>query len=187
MSILVPIGISNRHIHLTEDVYNKLFKEKMTLKKELNQYGEFASNQTLTIKSDKGIIKNVRVIGPFRNYNQVEITRSDARILGLNPPVRTSGDVTNSETITLVSEIASVTLENACIIATRHIHMNEETAKELGLENNDIVKVQINTQKSGTIDAIVKITSNGYFEMHIDTDDANAFLLNNNDKVEIIK
>ena len=187
MNILVPIGISNRHIHLTEDVYNYLFKEDMTVKKELNQYGEFASNQTLTIKSDKGIIENVRVLGPFRNYNQVEITRSDARILGLNPPVRNSGDLRNGETITLVSEIASITLENACIIATRHIHMNEEKAMELGLENNEIVKVQINTQKSGSMDAIVKVTNNGYFEMHIDTDDANAFLLNNNDKVEIIK
>lgn len=187
MSILVPIGISNRHIHLTEDTYNKLFNEKITIKKELNQLGEFASNQILTIKSKDGTIENVRVLGPFRNYNQVEIAKSDARILGLNPPVRNSGDLANSETITLVSNKGQVTLENTCIIATRHIHMNKEKSTELGLINNQIVKVRINGQKSGIMDAIVKITDNGYFEMHIDRDDANAFLLNNGDEVEITK
>lgn len=186
MNIKVPVGVSNRHLHLTKEVYDKLFTEELTVKNYLNQPGEFASNQTVTIKTAKASIENVRILGPFRNYNQVEISKSDAYLLGLNPPVRTSGDLENCETITLVHNDKSITLENACIIANRHIHMNNEKALELGLTNNQEVNVKINGDKSGVITAYTKITDNGYFEMHIDRDDANAFLLNNNDEVEII-
>lgn len=186
MNIKVSVGISNRHIHLTKEVYEMLFDEELTVKNYLNQPGEFASNQTVTIKTAKARIDNVRILGPFRNYNQVEISKSDAYLLGLNPPVRTSGDLDGSETITLLYDDKSITLENACIIANRHIHMNNEKALELGLTNNQEVRVKINGEKSGIINAYTKITDNGYFEMHIDRDDANAFLLNNNEMVEII-
>jgi len=186
MNIKIPVGISNRHVHLTKEVYEKLFDEEVTLKNNLNQPGEFASNQTVCIKSDKGIIANVRVLGPFRNYNQVEISQTDAYKLGLNPPVRTSGDLENSETITLINNDKSVTLENACIIANRHIHISSSKAKELGVENNQLVQVKINGEKSGIVDVYIKTTENGYLEMHIDRDDANAFLLNNMDEVEIL-
>lgn len=187
MNIKIPIGISNRHVHLTKEVYEILFSEELTIKKNLNQPGEFASDQTITIKSDKGIIKNVRILGPFRSYNQVEISKSDAFKLGLNPPVRTSGELANSETITLISNDKSVTLENACIIANRHIHISAAKAEELNLKNGELVQVKIHGEKSGILDAYIKITDNGYFEMHIDRDDANAFLLNNNDEVEILR
>ncbi|MBQ6687246.1 MAG: phosphate propanoyltransferase [Bacilli bacterium] len=186
MNIKVPVGISNRHVHLTKEVYEELFDEELTLKNELNQPGEFASIETLTIKTPKGSIGNVRVLGPFRNYNQVEISKSDAYVLGLNPPVRTSGDLENSEKITLINGDRSITLENACIIANRHIHMNPEKALSLGVTNNQLVNVKIAGDKSGVVTAFVKITENGYFEMHIDRDDANAFLLNNNDEVEVL-
>jgi len=186
MNIKLPIGISNRHVHLTKEVYEMLFSEELSLKKELNQPGEFASNQTVTIKSDKGVIENVRILGPFRSYNQVEVSKSDAYLLGINPPVRASGDLENSENITLIHNDKSVTLNNACIIANRHIHISKDKALELGLTNNQEVDVKIFGDKSALIKAYIKITDNGYFEMHIDRDDANAFLLNNNDEVEIV-
>jgi len=186
MNIKTRVGVSNRHVHLTKETYEQLFDEELTIKNSLNQPGEFASQQTVTIKTDKNIIENVRVLGPFRNYNQVEISKSDAYILGLKPPVRTSGDLLGSENITLINGNKSVDLKESCIIANRHIHISNDKAEELGVTNNQKVKVKISGDKSGVIDAFIKITDNGYFEMHIDRDDANAFLLNNNDEVEII-
>ena len=187
MNIKIPVGVSNRHVHLTKEIYDVLFDEEISIKNNLNQPGEFASNQTITIKTDKGIIENVRILGPFRNYNQVEISKSDAYKLGLNPPVRTSGDLMHSETITLINKDKEITLENACIIANRHVHISSARAEELNLKNNEVVQVKINGEKSGVVNAFIKITDNGYFEMHIDIDDANAFLLNNNDEVEILR
>ena len=186
MNIKVSVGVSNRHVHLTKEVYEMLFDEEITIKNNLNQPGEFASNQTLTIKTSKDSIDNVRILGPFRSYNQIEVSKSDAHILGINPPVRTSGDLENSETITLVNKDKSVTLNNACIIANRHIHMSEAKALELGVSNNQPIDIKITGDKAGIITAYTKITSDGYFELHVDRDDANAFLLNNNDEVEMI-
>ena len=174
------IAISNRHVHLTKETYEMLFNEPLTMKKPISQIGEFASNQTL-------IIERVRVMGPHRDYNQVEVSRSDAYVLGINPPVRESGDLEDSESITLVTEKNEITLENVCIQAERHVHMNEKMAEELGLKNDDLVKLIINNDKGGEMEAFIKVKSNGFFEIHIDRDDANAFMLNNDDKVEIKK
>ncbi len=181
------IAISNRHVHLTKELYEELFDEPLTMKKPISQIGEFASNQTLTIKGPKGTIERVRVMGPYRNYNQAEILKSDAYILGINPPVRESSDLEDSETITLVTDKKEITLKNICIIAERHVHMNEKKAKELGFKNDDLVKLIVNNDKGGEMEAFIKIKSNGFFEIHIDRDDANAFLLNNGDEVEIRK
>lgn len=181
------IAISNRHIHLTKEIYEELFDEPLSMKKPISQIGEFASNQTLTIKGPKGIIENVRVMGPHRNYNQVEVSRSDAYILGINPPVRESGDLEDSESLTLVTVKKEITLENICIQAERHVHMNEKMAEELDLKNDDLVKLIINNDKGGEMEAFIKIKSNGFFEIHIDRDDANAFMLNSGDEVEIKK
>ena len=181
------IAISNRHIHLTKEIYEKLFDEPLSMKKPISQIGEFASNETLTIKGPKGMIEKVRVMGPHRDYNQVEVSKSDAYILGLEPPVRESGDLEDSETITLITPKNEITLENVCILAERHVHMNDKMAEELGLKNDDLVKLIINNDKGGEMEAFVKIKSNGFFEIHIDRDDANAFLLGNGDEVEIKK
>lgn len=181
------IAISNRHVHLTKETYEMLFNEPLTMKKPISQIGEFASNQTLIIKGPKGIIERVRVMGPHRDYNQVEVSRSDAYTLGINPPVRESGDLEDSESITLVTEKNEITLENVCIQAERHVHMNEKMAEELGLKNDDLVKLIINNDKGGEMEAFIKVKPNGFFEIHIDRDDANAFMLNNGDKVEIKK
>ncbi|MCM1052361.1 MAG: PduL/EutD family phosphate acyltransferase [Ruminococcus sp.] len=187
VKIYGTVAISNHHLHLTKEVYEKLFDEPLSIKRPLNQIGEYASFQTVTLKTEKDTIENVRIIGPFRPYNQVEISRSDARKLGLNPPVRESGDLEDSEAITIVGKTGEVTLDNACIQAERHVHMNKYKAEELGLKHEDLVKLRVDNDKGGDMEAIVKVSENGYFEIHIDVDDANAFLLKNGDEVEIIK
>ena len=177
------VAISNRHVHLTKETYEKLFDEPLTKKRDLNQIGQFAANQTLDIINDDTIFENVRIVGPFRNYNQVEISKNDARKLKLNPPVRTSGDLENSETITLRTNKAIITLENSCIIADRHVHFNTLEAEKYHVKNADKLKLHIMGEKRGTIEAFAKVSDDGYFEAHLDTDDANAFLLNTGDEI----
>ena len=186
MKKLVKVGISNRHVHLTKEVYKTLFSSELTKKKDLTQIGDFAANETVTLKTKKGIIENVRIIGPYRNYNQVEISKSDARELGLNPPVRKSGDLENSETITIIGEKGEITLENVCILAERHIHLNPSDALNWQVKDGDMVSVSVKGDKSCLLNAHIKVSENGVPAFHIDTDDANAALLNNDEKVEVI-
>ena len=182
----VTVGISNHHVHLTEEVYHNLFSTPLTKKKDLHQIGDFASQQVVTLKTQKGILENVRIVGPFRKYNQVEISRSDAYFLGLNPPVRNSWDLEESEEITLAGDIGKMTLKNVCILSTRHVHMDYQLAEELGLINNQKVKIQVFGDKSCLLDAFIKISENGYFELHLDWDDANAAGLKNGDEVKML-
>lgn len=186
MQLKTTIGISNRHVHLTSDTYKILFGDRKLEKlKDINQVGQFASSLTVTIKTAKNEIKNVRVMGPFRKYNQVEISKTDARVLGLNPPIRQSGVLDDSESITLVGEVGSVILENCCIIAERHVHITNEIRDKYNIKEGQVIKVKIDTIKKGKIEAFARISDDAYFEVHLDTDDGNAFLLNNNDEVEL--
>lgn len=185
MEYNINARISNRHVHLTEDLYNMLFDEALQKRNDLNQVGQFASMQTLTIKNGDKIIENVRVLGPFRNYNQIEISKKDARTLGLNPPVRRSGDLIKTPSITLVTKKGEV-ITDGVIIANRHVHMNYEDAVKYGVKDKQIVKIKIDGDKSGVVDAEIKVSDDGYYELHLDTDDANAFLLNDNDIVTMI-
>ena len=185
--IIGKIAVSNRHVHLTKEIYNLLFDEPISIKRPLNQIGEFASFETVTLKTEKSEIPNVRIIGPLRKYNQVEISRTDAYQLGLNPPVRQSGDLEDSETITLIGPKGKVTLNDACIQAERHVHMNAKKAEELGLKHEDMVHLIVDNDKGGVMDAFVKVSDNGFFEIHIDKDDANCFLLKTGDEVVIEK
>lgn len=186
MKKLVKVGISNRHVHLTKEVYKTLFSSELTKKKDLTQIGDFAANETVTLKTKKGMIENVRIIGPYRNYNQVEISKSDARKLGLNPPVRKSGDLENSETITIIGEKGEITLENVCILAERHIHLNPSDALNWQVKDGDMVSVSVKGDKSCLLNAHIKVSENGVPAFHIDTDDANAALLNNDKEVEVL-
>lgn len=186
----VNIGVSNRHVHLCKEDLEILFGKNYALevKKELVQPGEFASSSVVTIKTDKDSISNVRVLGPVRNYTQVEISKTDAFKLGLNPPVRDSGDLEESESVTLIGPNGSIDLEKGCIIATRHIHITPSKVKELGLEGMKTVNVKLYGEKGGILSNVsLKINDNYAFEMHIDTDDANAHLVKSGDIGEIIK
>ena len=182
------VGISNRHVHLNEEVYNKLFGDaEFTKAKDLTQPGQFASTLKVTLKTEKGEIENVRVLGPLRKYNQVEISKTDAFKLGLNPPVRNSGDLKGSENIILVAGENEVVVNECCIIPARHIHITEEQMKEFGFEGKETVRVKVGGEKGGILDNVyLKAASDSYFELHLDTDDGNAFLIKQGDEVEII-
>ena len=181
----VKVAISNRHIHLTEDAYRLLFEKNLTKKKDLSQKGEFAANETLTIENGDKKIENVRIVGPFRKYNQIELSRRDARTLGINPPVRRSGDLKDAISLVITSDAGSYNLKECCIIQSRHVHMNQSMADALKLEDNEEVNVRVDGPKGGVLKAFVKISENGVFEFHIDTDDANSFDLENGDEVEL--
>ena len=181
----INIRVSNRHVHLTKETYELLFDEPLVKKYDLNQVGEFASIQTVTIRSEDKVLENVRVCGPFRKYNQIELSKRDARSLGLNPPVKRSGDLEDSLVVTLETAKGSVNT-NGCIIMSRHIHMTSDDALKYGVINQQIVGIKIDNEKGGIAMAEVKISDNGYYEAHFDTDDANAFLIEDNDKAKMI-
>lgn len=184
----VKTGVSARHLHLSNEDFEFLFgKEEMKKVKDLNQTGEYASNLKVTLKSEKSEINNVRILGPLREYTQIEISKTDAVKLGINPPVRDSGDLKNSASIIICNNDKELKKEYGCIIATRHIHMSSTDALKLGFDNHQKVKVKVDTIKGGILENVfIKIKDNFVFEMHIDTDDANAHLLNNGDICEII-
>ncbi len=185
----ISIGVSNRHVHLTREAVDVLFGLNFELeeKNKLNQPGQFASNSLVTIKTEKSEITNVRVLGPLREYNQVEISKTDAYKLGINPPVRDSGDLADSCGITIIGPNGSLDLSEGCIIATRHIHLLPSQAKLYGLEGKKTVNIKLDGEKGGIITNVhLKVSDEAFFELHLDTDDANAHLIKNGDIGEIL-
>ena len=185
----INIGVSNRHVHLTKEHLEFLFGKNYELKqlKKINQPGQFAATDTVTIKTEKSKIENVRILGPVRNYSQVEISKTDAYKLGLNPPVRESGDIKDSESITIGGPNGELHLEEGCIIATRHIHINSKQLELYGLEGIEKVDILIGNEKKSVLkDVLIRVSDPAYYEMHIDTDDANANLVKSGDIATII-
>jgi len=186
MNILV--GVSNRHVHLTKNIYDKLFSSPMEKLRDLDQPGQFASKQILSIKVGDKIIDDVRVVGPLRDYNQVEISRTDAYFLKVNPPIRESGDIKGSSPITLITSLGEVYLDEGLIIANRHVHLTKDDVEKYGLYNIKEVAIKIKGEKSGIIrNVYLKVQANASLRLHLDTDDANAFNLKNGDEVEVLK
>lgn len=186
----VILGISNRHIHLNEKILKILFGDdyKLTKIKDLTQTNEYACHELVTIKTDKDKIENVRVLGPIRDYTQVEISKTDAYKLGINPPIRNSGDLDNSEKLTIIGPNDEITLENCCIVASRHLHLSYDDIKKYNLENVNKLKAIITTEKKTILENIyLKPGIDSVLELHLDTDDANSCLLNNKDIIEIVK
>jgi putative phosphotransacetylase len=186
----ISIGVSNRHVHLKQEHLKILFGEFYELSKErdLIQPGEYASKEYVILKTSKDEIVKVRVLGPIREYTQVEISKTDAYKLGLNPPVRNSGDLVGSSPITIVGPMGYVDLNEGCIIATRHIHITPKLEKELGLDGIKTISVKVNGEKGATLNNVhIKVNDNYAYELHIDTDDANANLIKSGDTAEIIK
>ncbi|MBR2406396.1 MAG: phosphate propanoyltransferase [Clostridia bacterium] len=187
----VPVGVSNRHIHLSKDDVETLFGPgyELTPLKDLSQPGQFACKETLTlIGPAMRPIEGVRVLGPVRKASQVEISRTDSFVLKVKPPVRESGDIAGSAPITIVGPKGVVTLKEGCIIANRHIHMSEEEGAQFGLKDGDYVTVEVNGERRTTFyDVQVRVNKAFRLEMHIDTDDANAAGIGNGTKVKVIK
>lgn len=181
----INVGVSVRHFHLTEEDYKILYDEPIKVLKPINQPGQFASNKTATIRNGERKMENVRLIGPTRSYTQVEISRTDAYALKLDPPVRTSGDLKGAPLITIETDKGKIE-RSACIIADRHIHITKQEREKYNL-TKDIYKVKVTGEKAGILDNVhIKQTPEAYFEMHIDTDDANAFNLKQGQEVEIL-
>ncbi|HIT49998.1 MAG TPA: phosphate propanoyltransferase [Candidatus Pelethenecus faecipullorum] len=172
------IETSARHVHVTKETLAKLFGENATLevKKMLSQPGQFASNQKVKVVGPKGEL-NCSILGPERNADQVEVSFSDARALGIVAPVRESGDVAGSAPCKLVGPMGEVELKEGVIVAKRHIHMTPSDAEEFGVENGQIVQVKVTTQTGRALifgDTVVRVSSNYALAMHVDTDEANA-------------
>jgi len=186
----VPVGVSNRHVHLSEKDLAILFGEgyQLTPMKDLSQTGQYAAEEQVTIVTKKNAIQNVRILGPVRKETQVEISRTDAFALGLKPPVRDSGSLENSAPITIVGPKGSVYIEQGVIIAMRHIHMSPRDAEQFGVKDKDIVSVKTEGERSVIFNnCLVRVRDDFVLEFHIDTDEANAAGLNNGDIVEVYK
>ena len=187
---LVPVGVSNRHIHLTQEHVETLFGEgyQLTKKKDL-MGGQFACEECCTIVGLKlRAIENVRILGPVRKNTQVEISMTDARKLGINVPVRESGDVKGSAPIAIVGPKGAVYCEEGCIVAARHIHMSPADASACGVSDGDYVSVVAYNERGTTFNNVkIRVDESFTLEMHIDTDEANASGIKQNDKVLIIK
>lgn len=185
IAMKINVGVSNRHVHLTEYVYSKLFPYKEIEKRnDLHQIGEFASTDTVDIEYGGKVIEHVRVLGPFRSDNQVELLGSDLNFLGIVAPVRRSGVLDGTPGIILKNGENRIELDHGVIRAERHVHVPTSMQEALGLHERD--KVIIRTD-SCEFDANVKVSDNGYLELHIDKDEASEYGLQNGDEVEVIK
>lgn len=173
----IPIGISARHVHLTQEHVDELFGKgyQLTKKKEL-MGGQFASNELVTLVGTKlRAIENVRILGPCRKASQVEISKTDCIRLGVQAPIRESGKIEGSAPVAVVGPKGVVYLEEGCIVAKRHIHMSTEDAARFGVTNGQSVKVRFDNDRGGIMeDVIIRVDPTFTLEMHIDTDEANG-------------
>lgn len=188
----IPVGISNRHIHLTAADVETLFGPGYTLTplKDLSQPGQYACKETLTLVGPSmRAIEGVRVLGPVRRASQVEISATDSYQLKVKPPVRESGDIAGSAPITIIGPKGVLTLKEGCIIANRHIHMSEGDAARFGVKDGDYIDVDVNsgTRRTRWYDVQIRVSKDFRLEMHVDTDDANSAGIKNGSTVTVVK
>jgi putative phosphotransacetylase len=197
MSLTIPIGISSRHFHISQADLEILFGAGYQLIKlrDISQKGQFAANETLTVVGPKGKIEKIRIVGPTRGKTQLEISRSDAVWLGIDPPVRYSGDLTNSASVHLVGSKGELHLKEGVIIAQRHIHMSPADAKNFGVKDRDrvvvapLAKMLTPNSEDRTVifdNVLIRVHENFVLDFHIDLDEANAAGLKTGDKVRIL-
>lgn len=184
------VETSARHVHVTQETLEILFGKgfELEVKKMLSQPGQYASNQKVEVVGPKSSLM-CSILGPCRNFNQVELSLTDARTIGIAVPVRESGDIKGSTPVKLVGPCGSVELTEGAIAAKRHIHMTEADAKEFGVENGEIVNVKVETEGRSLIfgDTVVRVSNKFALAMHIDTDEANACFSGKEQYGEIVK
>lgn len=187
----ILVETSARHIHLTQQDLEILCGQgfQMQSVRPLSQPGQYVSNVRLTLVGPKRTFENVVVLGPVRPASQVEVSATEARMLGINPPVRESGDIQGSSPITIVGPQGQIQLPIGCIIAKRHIHMTPEDAFLFQVKDKDIVSVKVHSPSRSLIfgDVIIRVRKDFSLAMHIDTDEANAAGLNGDTQGELIK
>jgi len=185
----VPVGLSNRHIHLTEEHIEALFGKgyQLTPMKDLSQPGQYACEEKVDVVGPKGTLKGVRVLGPARKATQIEISLADSYVLGVNPPIRDSGDLAGSPGAKIVGPNGEVTIDEGVIVAARHIHMTPEDAEQFGLADKDLVSVKVEG-KRGLIfhNVLVRVSPSYKLEMHLDLEEGNAAGVKNGDQLEVL-
>lgn len=177
MSNTVLVETSARHVHLTEKQIAVLFGEgaSLTPKKDLSQPGQFACEERVTVVGPKKSIPNVIILGPARSAGQVEVSFTDARTLGIEAPVRESGDIEGTPGIKLIGPAGEVNLAQGLIIAKRHVHLTPEDAREFGVTDRQVVSLKIDSERSVVFgDLVVRVSPKFAAAVHIDTDESNA-------------
>lgn len=190
LSNKISLGISNRHIHLDQNILEQLFGKEYKLKKlrDLSQPGYYAAQELVTIIGPKGKIDNVRILGPTRKETQVEISITDSLKLGVAGLLRESGKLENTPGIILAGPKGEVTITRGVIVAKRHIHMPTWYAKLNHFKNGEIVNVQIDGERGATLsEVVIRVAPNVILEMHVDTDEANGIGINNSSLGKIIR
>jgi putative phosphotransacetylase len=185
----IPVGVSNRHVHLCREDIDILFgpNYEMQVYRELSQKGFFAAKETVVIAGPKGAIPNVRLLGPLRSATQIELLVSDRHILGIDPPVRDSGSIGESPLLTIIGPCGTVLNNTGVIAAWRHIHMQSEEAKFLRLKDMDMVRVIYDGLRGGIFHNVrIRTGDEIRTELHLDTDEANAAGLKTGDLVTIM-
>ena len=176
----VPVGISVRHVHLTRSDVDWLFGRnyQLTPKKALSQPGQFACEECVDVVGPKGTLTKVRELGPERSSTQIELSQTDCRTIGVKAPVRSSGDLEGTPGIELKGPNGKIQVSKGVIIADRHIHMTPADAARFGFKNGDRVSVKIEGEKPGIMgNVLIRVSDKCALDMHVDTDDGNAFLL----------
>ena len=172
------VETSARHVHLTAEAFATLFGEgkELTVKKMLSQPGQFASEERVTIVGPKKSLPNVSILGPFRKANQVELSATDARSIGIVAPIRESGDVAGSGACKIVGPEGEIEISEGVIVAKRHIHLTPADAEEMGVKDKDVVWVRLDTDGRKEIlgDVVCRVSDSYALAMHIDTDESNA-------------
>ena len=189
MGYKVEIGISNKHVHLSDGDLAKLFGQghPLTVKKELKQPGQFASDELVDVVGPKGTLKGIRVLGPTRKESQVELSMTDARQIGLSLPVRESGKLDGSPGVKLVGPAGAVDLAKGAIIALRHIHLSPAQAAEAGVKDTEMVDVKTSGTRPVIFQSVLIRSGDAHTrEFHVDTDEGNAAGIKNDEFVEII-
>lgn len=185
----VPIGISARHIHLSKAHIEALFGSGYELKvlKDLTQPGQFAAEETVAIIGPKGKFDKVRILGPARGNTQIEVSRTDAFALGINPPVRESGNIEGTPGMKVVGPEGEIELDTGVIVAARHIHFHTSDAQAWGIADKQLLRVRLNGERPLTFEDVIARVSDQYaLDMHIDTDEGNAAGVKTGESAEIL-
>ncbi len=187
---LVPVAVSGRHVHLSTEHVDRLFGKGYALKpiKALSQPDQYACEETVSIKTAKGVIHNVRVLGPERADTQVELSVTDCYKLGIKPTLRMSGDLNDSPGCTLLSKNSEVQLNFGVIVAQRHLHISDEQAIKYGLHDEQTIALRSGDQRATVLENVTVRAGKAHdLEVHIDTDEANCGMIKNGDFAEILE
>ena len=186
--IFVPLEASGRHVHVTKEQAQILFGHPLTPKRPLSQPGQYLANERVTVVGPKGEFRNVAVLGPERKEAQVEVSLTDGRALGVDPPIRPSGDVTDSPGVKLVGEKGQVSISRGVIAAQRHIHMTAADAARQGVRDKQTVKLQVFTARPLIFeDVLIRVSDEFATYVHLDYDEANACAMRPGDLGRILK